>query len=79
MLLKHRTTGKLIEVLSQRDLINPMHPKIVGRYHYGEEAQEPETFDKAELLFISDEVLPRCWTDSHYRDDEIHHYYKKAS
>jgi hypothetical protein len=30
-------------------------------------------------MFISDEILPRCWTDSHYRDDEIHHYYKQAS
>ena len=79
MFLKHRTTGKMIEVLSQRDLFNPMHPKIVGRYHYGEEAQEPESFEKAELMFISDELLPRCWTDSHYRDDEIHHYYKEAS
>jgi hypothetical protein len=75
MFLKHRATGKLIEVLSQRDLFNPMHPSIVGRYHYGEEAQDPETFQKTELMFISDEGLPRCWTDSHYRDDEIHHYY----
>jgi hypothetical protein len=65
----------LIEVLSQRDLFNPMHPSIVGRYHYGEEAQDPETFQKTELMFISDEDLPRCWTDSHYRDAEIHHYY----
>ncbi|MCG6895648.1 MAG: acetyltransferase [Thiocapsa sp.] len=79
MFLKHRTTGKMIEVLSQRDLLNPMHASIVGRYHYGEEAQEPEKFEKTELMFISDEPLPRCWTDSHYRDDEIHHYYKKAS
>lgn len=79
MFIKHRTTEKLIEVLSQRDLFNPMHASIVGRYHYGEEAQEPETFDKSELIFISGEPLPRCWTDSHYRDDEIHHYYQKAS
>ena len=79
MLLKHRTTEKMIEVLSLRDLFNPMHPSVIGRYHYGEEAQDPETFDKGDLMFISDEPLPRCWTDIHYRDDEIHHYYQKVS
>jgi hypothetical protein len=79
MFLKHRTSGKLIEVLSQGDLINPMHTAIIGRYHAGEELQEPERFDKADLLFASDESLPRCWTDVHYRDAAVHHYYKKAS
>ncbi|NCA69217.1 MAG: acetyltransferase [Sphingobacteriia bacterium] len=80
MFLKHRATEKLIEVLSQRDLFNPMHPSIVGRFHYGEEAQDPETFAKTDLLFISGEALPRCWTDTHYRDDEIHrHYHGRAA
>lgn len=79
MFLKHRDSGKLIEVLSQLDLLNPMHEAIVGRYHAGEELQEPEHFEKRDLIFTSDEPLPRCWTDVHYRDDAVHHYYKKAS
>ena len=71
MFLKHRSTGKLVEVLSIRDLFNPMHPNLVGRYHAGEELQDPETFAKADLAFCSDEPLPRCWTDVHYRDQEV--------
>jgi hypothetical protein len=47
-----------------------MHPSLVGRYHAGEELQDPESFAKAELVFCSDEPLPRCWTDVHYRDHE---------
>jgi hypothetical protein len=71
MFLKHSSTGKLVEVLSIRDLFNPMHPSLVGRYHAGEELQDPETFAKSELTFCSGEVLPRCWTDVHYRDEEV--------
>lgn len=79
MFLKQRTTGKLIEVLSQQDLFNPMHETIIGRYHAGEELQEPEHFEKADLVFTSDEPMPKCWTDVHYRDAAVFHYYKKAS
>jgi hypothetical protein len=70
MFLKHNSTGKLVEVLSIRDLFNPMHPNLVGRYHAGEELQDPEQFAKTDLVFCSDEPLPRCWTDVHYRDNE---------
>ncbi|MFZ0791042.1 MAG: acetyltransferase [Chromatiaceae bacterium] len=79
MFLKHTTTGKMVEVLSLRDLFNPMHGTIIGRYHYGEEAQDPESFDKSELAFCSDEPMPKCWTDVHYRDVEAMHHYKEAS
>ena len=72
MYLQHRQTGKMIEVLSVNDLYNPMHETLIGRYHYGEEAQEPERFDKSDLLFCSGEDLPRCWTDVHYRDARAH-------
>ena len=34
-----------------------------ARLHYGEEAQDPEAFDKQALCFLSGEDLPRCWTD----------------
>jgi hypothetical protein len=72
MFLKHRETGKLVEVLGLRDLFNPIHSTLVGRYHAGEELQDPETFAKSDLIFLSDEPLPKCWVDVHYRDDELH-------
>lgn len=76
MFVKQRDTGKLVEVLSMRELFNPNHPFLVGRFHAGEEVQDPEKFDKADLVFCSGERLPKCWTDVHYRDDETHHYYR---
>jgi hypothetical protein len=75
MFVKQRVTGKLVEVLSMRDLFNPTHSALVGRFHAGEEAQDPEKFEKTELVFCSGENLPKCWTDVHYRDEEAHHYY----
>jgi hypothetical protein len=71
MFLKQSSTGKLVEVLSLNDLFNPNHPKLVGRYHAGEELQDAENFAKGDLEFLSGEVLPRCWTDVHYRDSEV--------
>jgi len=78
MFLKHKDSGKLVEVLGMRDLFNPLHENLVGRYHAGEELQEAEQFRKAELVFCSGEDLPKCWTDVHYRDDEAFHHYKFA-
>lgn len=71
MFLKDLSNGHLIEVLSITDLFNPFHEAIVGRYHYGEEVQDPEKFKKTNLIFLSGEILPRCWTDPHYREDEV--------
>jgi hypothetical protein len=71
MLLKQKKAGHLVEVLSLKDLFDPFLNKIVGRLTFGEEIQDPEKFNKADLVFLSGEALPRCWTDSHYRDDEI--------
>jgi hypothetical protein len=71
MLLKDESSGKLMEVLALRDLYNPLHARVVGRLHYGEEPQDPAYFDKDKLRFASGERLPRCWTDAHYRDDEV--------
>ena len=76
MFLKHKDSGKLVEVLSLRDLFNPLHSALVGRYHAGEELQDPEQFEKSVLVFCSGENLPKCWTDVHYRDDEAHHHYR---
>jgi len=71
MLLEQKSTGRTVEILSLRDLFDPYHTRIVGRYHYGEEVQDPEQYDKADLIFLSGEALPRCWVDPHYRDAEI--------
>ncbi len=68
MLLKEKASGHMLEVLSLNDLTNLFKNQIVGRFHYGEEVQDPEKFDKADLVFLSGEDLPRCWTDPHYRD-----------
>lgn len=75
MFLKQKDNGRLVEVLGLRDLFNPLHGAIVGRYNVGEELQEPEQFAKASLIFPSGEALPRCWTDVHYRDEEVHRPY----
>jgi len=71
MLLKDHDSGKLVEVLAIRDLYSPLHERVIGRLHYGEEPQDPAYFDKDKLCFASGEPLPRCWTDAHYRDDEV--------
>ena len=71
MFLKDRARGELVEVMSNEELFNPFRDKLLGRYNHGEEAQDPELFKKSELSFLSGEELPKCWVDSHYRDNEI--------
>jgi hypothetical protein len=71
MFLKHSATGKCVEVLSLGDLFNPKHAQLVGRFHAGEELQDPEHFVKVDLEFPSGEALPRCWLDVHYRDQTL--------
>lgn len=73
MYLKEKDSGHLVEVLSLTDLFDPFRETIVGRYHFGEEMQEPETFSKNTMTFLSNESLPQCWVDSHYRDNELKH------
>ncbi|MEN8167260.1 MAG: acetyltransferase [Pseudomonadota bacterium] len=68
MFLMQKDTEKLVEVLSLIDLFNPNHAMIVGRFHAGEELQDPEKFSKADIQFPSGEALPRCWLDPHYRE-----------
>ena len=70
MFLQQKAGGKMVEVLGLKDLFNPNHPHIVGRYNAGEELQEAEKFAKADLEFLSGEPLPKCWLDVHYRDSD---------
>jgi hypothetical protein len=69
MFLKDKTNGELVEILTLKELFDPFQDEVVGRYQQGEEEQDPEKLKKAELLFPSGEVLPKCWIDPHYRDD----------
>ena len=71
MFLKDISSGHLVEVLSLNDLFNLHLDTVIGRYHWGEEIQDPERFAKKGLAFTSGEPLPKCWTDPHYRDDEL--------
>ena len=60
----------MVDVLSLVDLMDLNRDEVVGRYQEGEEQQDPQKFKKADLIFLSGEELPRCWTDPHYRDSE---------
>ena len=71
MFLKDKSNDDLVEVLTIKDLFDPFCSSLIGRYQHGEEPQDPETFNKAALVFPSGEALPRCWMDAHYRDNEM--------
>jgi len=71
MLLKENTSNHMVEVINLMDLIDLNCDEVVGRYQEGEEVQDPEHYKKSDLVFLSGEKLPRCWTDPHYRDEEI--------
>jgi len=71
MLLKQISSGHMLEVSNLVDLINPNGDEVVGCYQEGEEVQDPKAIKKSDLIFLSGEQLPRCWTDAHYRDDEL--------
>lgn len=71
MLLKHKSTGKLMQVVEVQNLTNPLRSQALVQLHYGEEPQDPEELDKGALVFPSGEPLPRAWTDPNYRDHEV--------
>ncbi len=68
MFLRDKTTGDLVEVLDMAAMIDPCKRELEGRYHAGEELQDPAKFAKEQLQFPSGEDLPRCWIDAAYRD-----------
>ena len=67
MYLKERSSGDLVEILDMTAVIDPCISQVSGRFHVGEELQEPQNFTKSELTFPSGEALPACWTDPHYK------------
>lgn len=68
MFLKDKTTGDLVEVIDMAAMVDPCRAELEGRYHAGEELQDPAKFIKNQLKFPSGEDLPRCWVDVSYRD-----------
>ncbi len=68
MYLQAKNNGDLVEVLDTAALFDPFQNAVSGRFHSGEEMQDAESFNKADLQFPSGESLPRCWLDPHYRD-----------
>ena len=71
MLLKEKSSGHMVEVANYINLIDLNVDEVIGRYQEGEEVQDPGKFKKLDLVFLSGEDLPRCWSDPHYRDDEL--------
>ena len=66
MFLAYSPDGSLVEVTQLTVLFDPFATAVEGRFHAGEELQDPELFAKRELRFLSGEPLPRCWTDPDY-------------
>jgi hypothetical protein len=67
MYLKDKASGDLVEVMDLPALFDPFKTSIPGRFHAGEEMQEQQDFKKSDLVFPSDESLPRCWVDGNYK------------
>jgi hypothetical protein len=67
MYLRDKKSGDLVEVLDVVAMVDPCSAQLQGRFHAGEELQDPATFDKGQLEFPSGEPLPRCWVDASYR------------
>jgi hypothetical protein len=67
MYLKDTASGDLVEVLDLAAMFDPCQPRVKGRFHAGEELQEPAEFGKSNLVFPSGELLPECWTNPGYR------------
>jgi hypothetical protein len=68
MYLRNKENGDLVEVLDISAMIDPFKDELTGRYHAGEELQEPAQFKKAILSFPSGEDLPKCWVDARYKE-----------
>ncbi|GEM80339.1 acetyltransferase [Vibrio superstes] len=67
MFFKERKTGDLVDIVEMAKLTNLFHDSVEGRFQAGEEQQDPQSFKKSDLVFMSGEELPRCWTDPGYR------------
>jgi len=71
MYLKHQPSSDLVEILDLTSLFDPFRDEVVGRFHAGEELQDPANFSKSELIFPSGESMPHCWTNGKYREEAL--------
>ncbi|MCJ8312480.1 MAG: acetyltransferase [Saccharospirillaceae bacterium] len=67
MFLKNRLNGHMIEIVNVEQLFSLYDSTVTGIDQVGEEAQDPEKYAKADLIFLSDEELPICWVNPEYR------------
>lgn len=67
MYLRDKSSGDLVEVMDLSAMVDPCVSELKGRFHAGEEMQDPALYAKGELEFPSGEALPRCWVDAEYR------------
>lgn len=71
MFLRHKPSSDIVEVMDLEALFDPFRTEVEGRFHAGEEMQDPTGFRKSDMLFLSGEHLPRCWVDPHYKERKI--------
>ncbi|WP_372523504.1 acetyltransferase [Sulfuricaulis sp.] len=71
MFLMHKPSGDIVEVMDLEALFDPFRIEVEGRFHAGEEMQDPTGFRKSDMLFLSGEHMPRCWVDPHYKERRI--------
>ncbi len=71
MFLRHVASGDIVEVMDLEALFDPFRNEFKGRFHAGEEMQDPTGFHKSDMKFLSGEHLPRCWLDPHYKERKI--------
>ena len=67
MYLRNKSNGDMVEVLDVSALFDASQHRVVGRFHAGEELQDPTYFEKDDMVFPSGESIPRCWSDPSYR------------
>lgn len=71
MFLQLKNSDDIIKVLDFQELIDPNTNIIHAQDQLGEEEQEPDTYQKQNLVFPSGESLPRCWVDANYRHPQL--------
>lgn len=71
MFLQLKDSGYLIKVIDFQELIDPNSRVIRAQDQLGQEEQEPETYQKQNLVFPSGESLPLCWVDPNYRHPQL--------
>ena len=67
MYVKNRKNSDLAQVEKLLELTDPNLKTVTVHYFSGGEVGEPESAEKADLVFPSGEELPKCWFDPHYR------------